>query len=47
VAKFKGSDADALAYVYSRANHRNMTDSQKAAAAVNFLPHFEKLARSG
>ncbi|MBC8106247.1 MAG: DNA modification methylase [Anaerolineae bacterium] len=44
--KFKGTDADAIALVYSRANHRNMTDTQKACAAVNFLPHFEDLAKS-
>src|SRR5581483_5769027 len=46
VEVFKGSEADALAYVYSKAVHRNMTDSQKAAAAVRMLPHFEKLAYS-
>lgn len=37
---FEGSSADAVRYVYSRANRRNMDESQKAAAAVNFLPHF-------
>ncbi|MGB7156683.1 MAG: DNA methyltransferase [Tepidisphaeraceae bacterium] len=40
------TDADALNYVYGKANHRNMSDSQKAAAAVNFLPHFESLGKS-
>jgi site-specific DNA-methyltransferase (adenine-specific) len=43
--EFKGSDAEAIQFVYSKANHRNMTDSQKAAAAVNFLPYFEADAR--
>jgi hypothetical protein len=43
---FKGSESDALAFVYSKAVHRNMTDSQKAASAVKMLPHFEKLAHS-
>jgi len=38
------TDAEALAFVYSKAVHRNMTESQKAAAAVSMLPHFEKLA---
>lgn len=46
VVKFEGTEADALRYVYSKAVHRNMSDSQKAAAAVNFLPHFEKEANS-
>ena len=41
---FKGSEADALDLVYSKANHRNLNDSQKACAAVNFLPHFERHA---
>jgi DNA modification methylase len=44
--RFKGTEADALAYCYSKAVHRNMNDSQKAAAAVNFLPHFEKAAKT-
>ncbi|HEX8342359.1 MAG TPA: DNA modification methylase [Tepidisphaeraceae bacterium] len=43
--EFKGTEADALRYVYSKAVHRNMGDSQKAAAAVNFLPHFEAEAK--
>lgn len=42
---FKGTEADALRFVYSKAVHRNMTDSQKAAAAVNFLPKFEQIAK--
>ena len=41
---FKGDDAAALSLVYSKATHRNLNDSQKAAAAVNFLPHFEAIA---
>ena len=48
---FKGSEEDALRYVSSRnIQRRNLTDSQKAAAAVKFLPEFErvgKLAQSG
>lgn len=42
---FVGSDADAVRYVYSRANRRNMDESQKAAAAVNFLPYFQAEAK--
>lgn len=41
---FKGDYAAAIQRVYARAVHRNMSESQKAAAAINFLPHFEKLA---
>jgi DNA modification methylase len=44
--EFKGDYAAAVQLVYSRANHRNLSDSQKACAAANFLPHFEKLASS-
>src|SRR4051812_6166044 len=39
------TDADALEYVYSKALHRNMTDSQKAASAVLMLPHFAAEAK--
>lgn len=39
--EFAGKDP--IQHVYARAVHRNMSDSQKAAAAVNFLPHFERI----
>jgi DNA modification methylase len=44
--RFKGSEAEALAFVKSKLMHRNLTDSQKAAVAVQYLPTFEKLAIS-
>ena len=37
-------ESQALARVYSASLGRNMTDSQKAAAAVNLLPYFEREA---
>lgn len=43
---FKGDDAEALALVKSRMMHRNLTESQKAAVAIQYLPEFEKLAVS-
>jgi DNA modification methylase len=46
IREFKGDHSAALSLVYSRAVHRNMSESQKAAAAVKFLPHFEKAAIS-
>ena len=45
IEKFAGDGPAAINLVYSRANHRNMNESQKAAAAVNFLPHFEAAAK--
>lgn len=44
--QFTGGDAAAVQLVYARANHRNLNDTQKACAALRFLPHFEKLAIS-
>jgi site-specific DNA-methyltransferase (adenine-specific) len=38
---FKGTDAEAVAFVRSRHTRRNMTTSQKAYAACNFHPHVE------
>lgn len=38
VVAFKGTKADAIRYVYSKAIHRHLNDGQKALAALNFLP---------
>jgi DNA modification methylase len=39
------TEGDPVAFVYSRAVGRNMDQSQKVAAAVGFLEHFEEEAR--
>src|SRR2546421_543823 len=36
--KFNGSELDAVRFVYSKAVHRNMNDTQKACSALKFLP---------
>lgn len=41
---FRGSREDAVSLIYSRANHRNMNEGQRAIAAAKFEPHFSKLA---
>src|SRR5262245_61093952 len=41
---FKGAPEEALNHVYSRANRRNLTDSQKACAAVHFDAQFAEQA---
>ena len=41
---FAGDHTAAVQLVYNRANHRHLDASQKAATAVGFLDHFEKLA---
>lgn len=41
---FKGTDADALALVTTRSARRELNDTQKACAALESMPHFQKLA---
>ena len=40
------TDGTPLQYVYSKAMHRHLNETQKACAAVNFLPHFEADAKA-
>ena len=40
--EFKGTEAQALAYVYSKAVHRNLSVSQKGAAAMQMRSLFKK-----
>jgi DNA modification methylase len=43
---FKGTPEEALNHVYSRANRRNLSDSQKACAAVHFDAKFSEQAKA-
>ena len=46
IIDFSGSEAEALNFVYSKANHRHMSESQRATAGVFFLRYFENDAKN-
>lgn len=46
VDEFRKAWGDPADYVISKANHRNMTESQKACAAVGFMDHYAARAKA-